>query len=77
MTSLPHANPTITRPASSAGTLRANRPITTASSPSWSTRVLDAGYGMGSPGPMTDVDGLMKMIGSSGTSPPISWACSP
>jgi len=76
VTSLPHVKPRMYFPASSDFTYRARRPMTTASSASWSTRSEMLGYGMGSPGPMTEVEGFRKISGSSGTSPPISSAWS-
>jgi hypothetical protein len=39
-------------------------------------RLLMDGYAIGSPGPITDVDGFRKTSGSSGTSVPISAAWS-
>jgi hypothetical protein len=61
--------------ASSVRTFLAIRPITTASSPSWSTRWLIGSSRIGSRGPITAVEGLRNTSGSSGTSIPNSAAC--
>ena len=62
--------------ARSRGTSRHIRPMTTASSASWCTSWEKEGYAMGSPGPITEVDGLKKVTGTSGTALPSSAACS-
>jgi hypothetical protein len=61
--------------ARAAGTSLHGRPITTASSPSWCTGLAPAGSWIGTCGPMIDVFGLRKMIGSGKSPPPISSMC--
>lgn len=60
----------------SLGTSRHMRPMTTASSASCCRSWEKEGYEIGSPGPTTEVEGLKKVIGASGTSLPSSAACS-
>ncbi|CAM5677592.1 hypothetical protein SCYAM73S_03211 [Streptomyces cyaneofuscatus] len=52
------------------------RPMTTASSASWWRSLEKEGYSIASPEPITEVVGLKKVMGASGTSWPSSAACS-
>jgi hypothetical protein len=73
---LTQVKPLMARSASSSSALRIRRPITTPISASNSTRWETLGRRIVSPGPISEVPGLKKMMGDSGTSLPSSRACS-
>ena len=76
VTSFAKVYPKITSLYLAAGTSLQIRPITMASSASWSTRSLIRGQMIVSLGPITEVFGLIKIIGSLGTTESISAAWS-